>query len=1594
MPDFERLKAILASPAGASLPAALRSKMEHDVAEYERQKLMTAPAETTAVTGAVPSATRAIPAQVDMSTRPDATNVTNPQQQAGNYQRGVMNAQGQSYADAMLAAIPKAAFQFTHDMTLGLTPSPYSQDPLLKDTKLTALEPITRITSGFASIMLQGSGLLKGLSYVGKVPLITRGLEFIPSRLKEIGLGAIINGGIDALRADGLARNADGTVSEQSWMDPSAKMAKPLVELGVPERLALGLGGGAVGAILGPAIMGMASGYQSGRSAYIAARMTPELETSIRDGLTRAGVDLSQTGTKYDLAKTFIKNARKIAMKEPEAGIMADQLSREQYIADEMTQAVENPKLEVVTGSAVRDAKGMVYSEKLDYQAWEKATAAGADVKETGFVTSEGRFINVKEAEALARDTGQLEPGTKFAMENLGNAQVEVDSRLIAGIFRNNPGGINVVRGVSAAAARSVQVAQERLGVGLHWVAIPKEDGLVDVLLARPAYEYPAVGVKGNINALTKKVNDRIRTMAREAATSVTAPKTTEAFILADGEPVRGGLNMARVTESMKLQRPVVGGVERPDLALREAGRMVRLDIPAEGKLTIELPRTLTQEQFRAIGNTVDAMKFEEVTIKAMDGTEQILKTPIGGRVQDQVAKMVKPSKVGSTITPKMVDQFKRTGVFEGQAVVLPDGTAAEIVSKHGAAGYKVKDTMTGQVSVIHPRNLTILPTNLASEFQPSNLFTSGLPDLERNALAKLRNAITQGWAKPIKKFRDLESFANTRGYVANDLRGGKVELVKLNEGGAEPMRFDNLKAATEWIRKDTGPVAELANAEVTKLLGPDRNLGYIGGGGPPPRFGELLTVDWKRMEQTMETLPTGRTVGFFEELRKPLMPLLRDLDSRFGTQMYKAFFNLQSQQIAKQNFEGAWFHGRGKLPPGVKGLKEIIEIAGKDADRELIFNWREADAGAKVAIEKEMTAGELKAGKELGKWFDAMYPAIGVDAPFVENYMPRYREWLQKGGTDFNAFLKASGLDPLKPPPGADFIGDHVRNGLLDVYNKDPFKVALQYLQMGSKNRFMKQAQNEAREMIRLIGTKNESLALPFARAVEAMGGYEFAEQRAMLQETFTSFMDKLPHGTAVQKSNLADRMVNFFSGAVYSSTMGFRPSLALRNAKDIFVMAYPLYGGPRFFEALGHSLTAEGRAEAMAARAIGQKGGMLTETVEEFASELPETLRRISDASTRLYEDADAFTRSGTYHAAKVMADDAIAMFGKKVAGVTDARKLAGLKADLLRDSKVYLHGKDIEDEFLRLAGTSPDRAAQLAGKVAADMTNFLYGRGMQARWMRSTGGRFLGQFGSWSMWYMDYLTRLTRAVAKGPNRADAAGMLARHALVNAAIVMTGKQVLDVDLSRWASYGAIFYSGGPGMTVATGAMTLWRGLGEQSSLGEDPLAQTRVKEGSSVIWHTLPSFVPFYYAGQDVLRMAHSYDNTEMLAATLGTRPTKAYIERRRLEIALGDYIPPFQTTSGALSAHLNSQVEDTGQTPVDIREVPHGAVASQGGMQIPSGAGVARPGMSTGNSKPQSALPSLAGAPTTVPATTAYSRRTSESTRPATSKPPEGY
>ena len=1167
--------------------------------------------------------------------------------------------------------------------------------------------------------------------------------------------------------------------------------------------------------------------------------------------------------------------------------------------------------------------------------------------------------------ENLAGTIGDLHSREQWVINELFDAEDltpdSVEAKLLVGIFRNNPGGMNLVRNVADVDA--VDRISQKLGLNVIATKIAREGGVSDVVLARPNYVYEEGAKVGRKTQQVTKVLTRM-------AGNKDIPRITERemLILADGTPIRAGFGEEEILRRVKLQAPKVDGKERPDLALKVTGMVTRMELTDKSKILIELPNKMTNESFSAVGRMLDATKFDEVTLVAMDGTRKVLHTPFGQQVQDAIAGIVKPRSQLNPITPEMVKQITRQGVFNGQAALLPDGTPA-IIRKKAGFNYVVEDPLLpGKLINVSGKKLTVLPTSLEGEMAPAHMFLDYLGPSDRSALAKLREGISKGLATEIKTFRDLEGFANSRGLFARNLKGGKVELTDANTGEVLPI-FDNKKAAAEYVRAKDAPMAELTPTDISKYLGGKMNLGFIGGGGPPPQFGELMPINWARHKKTMEELDTERGPGVFDLLGKPMIRVMSDYDNRFGTQFSQVFNNLQSQNVARTNYIAKWYGGKGAdLPKGVLPLRQIEKMAGDDADWELITEWLEIpkgtpDEAAKLA---EMTPGMRKAAPELRKWYNAMFEDLGVEANFIEDYVPHWREHAGKHGSNPHTIWQATGGDPLNPPKGASFYADQYREGTLDVYDLHALRTAVKYLEQGASNRFMKKAFDDAKRMVLDVAGKNNRLALPLGQAVLSMKGIEFPAHKAAVQETMQSMIEHLP-GSAPAKleAAISNQLADIALGLTYTGALGARPGLALRNLFSTMVMAWPIYGGVKgdFLEGVARAMTKPGLEEAIAARAVPLKR-VSVQALEEVGVTVPGQLQTLFNTSMYLYDSADELSRSITYHAAKIRAEKASAKFAQ-VAKNASKEKVQDLKKGLLEDSGLFIQTKQVQDEFFRLLGNDPDRAFQFAGKVASDVTMFLYGRGMQPRWMRGVSGRLFGQFGTWPLWYVDYLRRLTGDAVKGGFKSAAAAALARHAIVNAAVVLAGREVLDIDLSKWASYNAVFYSGGPAFSLVWGAAQLNRGISATVSGGEDPFSTKRMQEGLNTIYQTLPIAVPLYFAGRDVNNLLHASTPTERLAAILSTRPTREWTLAHRMQMLLDPQVP-FSSSSPHLEDILNNP-----QGALDLRQI--GPQMQQGPTQQ------SPPQSPVGQNTGQSPAPALQPLRTTVPPTIAYPKGT---------------
>lgn len=1120
-------------------------------------------------------------------------------------------------------------------------------------------------------------------------------------------------------------------------------------------------------------------------------------------------------------------------------------------------------------------------------------------------------YDKVSQSERLAQVTAADETRMDYILGQLYSDpgfQGNSDLRYMAGVFRANPGGVSVAHGVE----HTPQAAEELTKrMGLNVVTIKAGN---DVIILRPQVVLPEPPkVSSRLQRQLEDFADQVRSLGR-------GKPSTRMAILPNGTVVRGDYQAAEMVSRYKLTVPKVGETAFPETAVREHFNLMDVQVGEGNIVTVNLPSRVTPRQVAMLGRMADRGIPQMVLNSATPGVSTTLQQPFGMQVEDAMYGLIKGAskpKITADVV-RRVEQYRSEGVFQGQAGVLPDGYPVEIMRK---VGKKVlyRDPITGLLHRTPVDNITVLPTSLEGEFLPSRQIFEALEPAERTAFAALRRGINEGLAKPITTVRDLESFASTRGKLVTPIGKGRIRVYDQNTG--ESKVYDSIRSATTGVRGSLGPLPDLTPPEIEELLGYKPNLGALGNNGPPARFGEYVPITEDEFAKaatnsTLGMLPPGAVEQFFV----PTRGLMEDLTVKYNMPFDKVFANLQSGVVHRQNFVSAWVNGEGPgLPEDLMPLGKIFKLAGKPDDgRQRLFTaWLESESDdvARKAIEAQMRPNEIKAVQELRKWYglgpeNGLFKALGVEAEYLTSYAPHLREHAEGIGNNLVEAWRISKGTPL--PKSVEWAADFARDGTLNVYEDRAFVAAARYVEMGARSRYLNQAMDDAKRILRAI--PDNAVKPLLVNYLEALRGSEFVAQRASLDASFVNLLRSLGASERLS-TDVGERMTLWMLGLSYQSTMGFRPGLAIRNMAQIFQTTWPLVGGldDSFAEAIGRAMTQEGRNAAIRSGAISIKQNAVF-AGEEAAELMPAWLRKMNDAGFRLYDTADSFTRSVSFHAGKIKAERAIAQFGKDLAA---GKSVETAQRALVRDSGAMVLSPRFKDEFLRRVATSPEGAGDFIGKQIADITQFLYGRGNQPRWMRTVPGRFFGQFGTWPLWYIDYLRRSFLNMWGNGYQAEAVKFLGKIALVDAAIYEGGRRA-NLDLRRWMAGNALFgvppLGRSPATSVLFGIQDLVRGTSEEVlSTYESPANKQRLGNARQVLQDAGLAFIPGTYAVRDIGRLFSATTPTEVAAAMLAVRPSTEYTVQQRLDMLFAP---------GKLSTDIELEEKgDTTPTAVEI-------------------------------------------------------------------------
>jgi len=591
-----------------------------------------------------------------------------------------------------------------------------------------------------------------------------------------------------------------------------------------------------------------------------------------------------------------------------------------------------------------------------------------------------------------------------------------------------------------------------------------------------------------------------------------------------------------------------------------------------------------------------------------------------------------------------------------------------------------------------------------------------------------------------------------------------------------------------------------------------------------------------------------------------------------FGSQGLTAFwrasrdwFNSVEKDLGHQVFTNIYLpldsaripHDRW-LDAAAKKIKHLWKIP---VERRVVLRdyleAKGAEAKAEVALRNHMSDQELRWSAEIRNYFDETFREFGIGdaAPYVEDYMPRVMRavYAQRAGkkSDFSPFSE-SGVNET-----ADFFAKHARtieDAKRAATEPDAVKLLWTHMQMGAREHFMGEAWDQAVQAFK-DPELPKGLRMPIANYMNTMYGGKDYSMDAI--HNWWKAIIKLP---LMNRLGLTEDWIDKLVLFQYSSSLGMRPALMVRDMTQSFLSAYPHLGAKWY----GHGLrmiadeSTWDLAEKYGAlvpqasapipegsfttgRTMGQQGeGILGK--ELFTEDFLRSTLWFTQAGNN-------FGRAVTFRAVYDRALPAIARF-RQDHNVDVFHRDSGagkLQEALTKDIEMKAVSDDIPIE---------DVAGTLA-RYFVEHTQFPFRKG-NAPWpLRYQAGRILGMYGQWSEQFGEYMWRSWRRGTPG----ERLQWISRWMIANASTYKFF-ETMGADVSRWVWTSPGEYSGSVFSSLAA------------DIAGAPAVGSTYGKEARQGLIEAPLDFVPMW--GQ-MKNMAKAMNDPNPLIRMLGFTPVK---------------------------------------------------------------------------------------------------------------------
>lgn len=449
----------------------------------------------------------------------------------------------------------------------------------------------------------------------------------------------------------------------------------------------------------------------------------------------------------------------------------------------------------------------------------------------------------------------------------------------------------------------------------------------------------------------------------------------------------------------------------------------------------------------------------------------------------------------------------------------------------------------------------------------------------------------------------------------------------------------------------------------------------------------------------------------------------------------------------------------------------------------------------ATFAAANKMTPVELAAAEKLNKMYAAAGAALNVDQS-VTNYMNHYRVTGDFEPANVKVDDPAFNLDQRN----SKFASDLMRSGEMSVYEMDPIRAYVAYVNAGFADRLFNKHWDKA---IKAVEANVNKMAGGREAAAKVAGEYMYgikgvpAAQDILMQESMNKFLEALD---VKLKVDVRKDLINTFMAASSGALLGMRPMQGIRDITSFAKMHITRFGIARFTKGVELAFTRDANG-VLPIRKLAEDGttpglSMIDfmsddELVSSMTGRAGNKLKELIFKSSKLGMDTSGQTsayalahaisylevrnRSSEWlnklHSGSVSKQQAY----KELAINTYDVPVIKIFDDLVKDGKFA-------------------EATEFLAQTTGGETAFIYGLANHAAGWGTNWGRLAGQFGTYSLWTRNFLGRVA---GRGTAGERAAGM-ARLAAVETATFLAGR-TLGFDMRSWSLPLGMAFAGGP---------------------------------------------------------------------------------------------------------------------------------------------------------------------------------------------------